>query len=165
MKDPIREIPLRGADQERLFGLFATISELARSAEDERFKARLRSIPGGWRDWRLMLAVCERVLERIMLTVPMPKRISIVRQMPRMRFRITQGPLADKPREGEEIVDAPDLEALVLSTWEWRCRICDAPCARCAVGRALDRVMPFDRDGLRWGEIDLASFARGGRGQ
>lgn len=49
---------------------------------------RLRKIPGGWRDWRLLEAVSEKLLGEITRTIPLNKLQMIMRELKMTQVRV-----------------------------------------------------------------------------
>lgn len=151
----VPETRLRGKDMEMLFALYAAEAELRRACEDENMKKRFRTLPNGWRDLRMVTAFMKKLTDMVQWTVPMEKRIGFRNAAVRCRYVVMQGPLAVKPKPNEEeIITTRDLNVLVSSAWEWRCRMCDDNCDRCELGRVLDSVIAKDRDGGSWANID-----------
>lgn len=153
----VPETRIRGNDLNRLFGLFAAECELRQACADEHIKKRFKTLPNGWRDLRMLASVITRLTDKIQWTVPKEKRVGFETSARRCRFVVMQGPLAAKPKPDEqEIITTHDLETLVDSAWEWRCRVCiDGVCSRCDLGRVLDSVVAKDRDGGSWATIDV----------
>ena len=153
----IPETRLRGDDMNRLFGLYAAEVELRLSCEDENIKRRFKTLPNGWRDLRMLAARLTKLTDQIQWTIPYEKRIGFERTARRCKYVVMQGPLASKPKPNEEeVISMHDLDELVASAWEWRCRVCmDGDCGKCALGKVLDNVVAKDRDGGSWSTIDV----------
>jgi len=158
----LKDVPrlrVRKGDAERLYNLFAALSAIVYAQEDEEFRRRVKAVPNGWRDLRMIRVKFERLMDDLMWTVPLEKLIGLKRDMPRCRFDVRFGPVASKPQGPHEmIVDREDLRALIRSAHEERCRICMADgskCGRCDLGRALDRLCLQDRGGKSWGLTEI----------
>lgn len=151
------ETRLRGDDVSMILGVFAAAREMEKATGDERMQTRLKTIRGGWRDARLVASALKRLTDALQWTVPREKRIGFNRTASRSRYLVMQGPLASKPKEGtEEIITTRELDELVSSAWEGRCRMCvDGQCDRCDLGKVLDGVLGQDRDGGSWSTIDI----------
>ena len=155
-----RDVPetrLRGNDMMRLFGLYAAEVELRLACEDENVKRRFRTLKNGWRDLRMLAARLSKLTDEIQWTIPYEKRIGFEMSARRCKYVVMQGPLAVKPKPNEEeIITTRDLDELVASAWEWRCRVClEGKCDICSLGRVLDSVVAKDRDGGSWSTIDV----------
>lgn len=152
----VPETRLRGNDMTRLFGLYAAEVELRLSCEDENVKRRFRTLPNGWRDLKMLAARLTKLTDMIQWTIPYEKRIGFERTARRCKYIVMQGPLAAKPKPNEEeLITTRDLDELVSSAWEYRCRFCDDDCDKCALGRVLDNVVAKDRDGGSWSTMDV----------
>lgn len=148
---------LRGDDVKNLLGLYAADAETQRAGNDPRMEERLRLIPNGWRDFRLASRILARITDAIQWTVPPEKRVGFAQTAQRSRYIVMQGPLAAKPKaDEEEIITTRQLDELISSAWEGRCRMCvDGQCDRSALGKVLDAFVAEDRDGGCWGTMDI----------
>lgn len=158
----LRGVPrmrVRRHDAERIYQLFAALSALEYAQNDEDFRARVKAMPNGWRDLRMIRVTLERLMDDLMWTVPLEKLVGLKRDMPRCRFDIRFGPVASQARAPHEmIVDREDLRALIRSAHGERCRLCmkdGKACGRCDLGRALDRLCMQDRDGGSWSMTEI----------
>ena len=153
----VEEMRLRGDDLTRMLGLYAADAELATAVKDENVKRRMRLLPNGWRDLRMIQARLAKLTDAIQWTVPKEKRVGFARTAQRCRYIVMQGPLAVKPKPNEEeIITTKELDELVSSAWEGRCRMCvDGNCDRCDLGRVLDGLVAQDRAGGCWGTMDI----------
>ena len=152
----VPEIRLRGDDMDRLFGIFAAEAELERACKDEKIRRRFQALKNGWRDLRCAQGILSRLVGKVQWTIPYEKRVGFERAAGRCRYVVMQGPLAVKPKPDEqEIIAVHELDELVASAWEWRCRVCEGDCDRCSLGRVLDTVVAKDRDGGSWSTIDV----------
>lgn len=152
----VPETRLRGDDMDRLFGLYAAEAELRTACADGRVKARFKTLKNGWRDLRLATSILTRLTDAIQWTVPYEKRVGFERAARRCKYIVMQGPLAVKPKpDEEELITTRDLDELVSSAWEYRCRFCDDDCGKCALGKVLDNVVVKDRDGGSWSTMDV----------
>lgn len=155
--DKVAEMRLRGDDLQRMLGLYAADAELETAVRDENVKRRFQLLPNGWRDLRLCQSRLARLTDAIQWTVPKDKRVGFARTAQRCRYIVMQGPLAVKPKPNEEeIITTKELDELVSSAWEGRCRMCvDGVCDRCDLGKVLDGLVAQDRDGGSWGMMDI----------
>lgn len=153
----VQEMRLRGDDLTRMLGLYAADAELETAVRDENVQRRMKLLPNGWRDLRLCQSRLARLTDAIQWTVPKDKRVGFARTAERCRYVVMQGPLAVKPRPNEEeIVTTRELDELVSSAWEGRCRMCvEGNCDSCALGKVLDGIVAQDRAGGSWGMMDI----------
>lgn len=153
----VPEIRLRGEDVSRMLEIFAVWEQMDRLAKDESFCRRCRAVPGGLRDLRMLSAVVAKLADALVWTIPQEKVVGFIRTLKRMRFGIAQGPVASPPKPNEEeIITTHELDVLVSSAWENRCRLCvDGNCDRCELGRVLDNLVSKDRDGRSWSMMDI----------
>lgn len=153
----VPEMRLRGDDVSRLLEIFAVWEQMDRLSKDEDFCRRCRAVPGGLRDLKMLAAVVAKLADALVWTIPQEKVVGFIRTLKRMRFSVVQGPVASKPKgDSEEIVTTEELDELVCSAWEHRCRLCvDGNCDRCGLGRVLDNLVSKDRDGRSWSMMDI----------
>lgn len=153
----IPEIRLHHEETMTLFSLFAAVSELKNATENERFMNRIKVVPGARRDFAMITNRLAKVTEDILMTIPAEKLIGVRRQISRMRYQMIQGPIASKTHaDDEEIITTRELDELVYSAWEAKCRMCiDGNCDRCDLGRVLDGVVARDRNHGSWSDIDI----------
>lgn len=121
----------------------------------EQYPARLRAIPGGWRDAKMINAVLLKLLRHIRQTIPPEKRAGVDLTMQHMKYKLKLDPTAAQEKDAM-IISQLSLDALVLSAHENKCRICgEDTCAGCPLCKALDNVLAFDRDGRSWATINI----------
>lgn len=139
-----------------LFKLYASWDAVEKVQEDSFLVNRLKSIPNGWRDLRMLRAMLEKLINAIMWTIPHEKVKGVARTANRMRYSVTQGKAVTRPNDNQEqIVSARELDALVDAAHENKCRLCDNDCNRCELGKALDNLVAEDRNGRSWSMIDI----------
>ncbi len=141
-------------DIDRIFALFAA-AQTVREAE-EQMERRLRAIPGGWRDLRLTRTLLDKLTTNLVATLQ-PEKLQAMRRMrPRMKFRVICGTEAARVQEDEVILAVRDMGRLVHFAHDSNCRLCmRADCRACPLGRTLDSVLAYDRNGCSWGAIDV----------
>lgn len=156
----LRDVPeqrIREVELHDLFKLYAAWDAVEKVQEDSFFVNRVKSIPNGWRDLRMLRAILEKLVNAIMWTIPAEKVEGVARTVQRMRYSITQGKAATRPDDNrEQIVNAWEIDALVHAAHQYRCRLCDgANCGQCQLGKALDNLVAYDRNGGSWSMIDI----------
>jgi hypothetical protein len=138
-----------------VFSLFAALSEFkeARSI----LASRLKDIPGGTRDMAMLHAVLGKLIDKIILTIPVEKRVSMAHNMQLMFYQVYQTKPVSTPTKGSVVVDKNDFKTLLDIAHYWSCGACDKDCNKCDLGKALDHSM-YQCRGKResWSNIDLA---------
>ena len=129
---------LRADEMDNLLALYASLQEM--ETAKRVMEARLRSIPGGWRDISMIRSVLSRLIEQLMKTIPSDKLLSLSRNVKHMSYRVYLAHPVTKPRE-EVIVGGNDLHTLVEKAHAWNCTLCEQDCNKCELGQALDHVM------------------------
>lgn len=150
----IPRIKTNSKDIERLFGLFAALQELKETSQE--MEKRFRLIPNGWRNLRLIISLFDKLMDDVMLTVPEEKLASMKRMRPRMRFKVVCGIQATSLERDECIISVHEADVLSHYAHE-QCKLCfgDESCDRCELGKVLDSVMSYDRNGRSWAYVDL----------
>ena len=153
----VAEIRLKPEELNRLLGLFAINEEIVKACQDERIMARIRQLPNGLRDIRMIASVMAKITDGIVWTIPREKVPGFARAMSRAKYVVMQGPLAAKPKTNEEeIITTRELDELVYAAGDGRCRMClDGNCSRCELGRVLDGVVGVDRAGRSWSVTEI----------
>lgn len=156
MKD-IQPTRLREGDLTNICRIYAIWDGLDILCKDETFKRRVQTIPNEWRDLKMMLSKIEKLAIDLMFTVPEEKRQGVSRALGRMRYYITQGPVASIQRHSDEqVLRLIDLKALTHASWQGNCQLCvDGNCKQCELGKALDNVVDIDRNNGSWSTIDI----------
>ena len=153
-KNGVRVVRANSKELDRIFALFAAAQEV-RMAE-QQMEARLRAIPGGWRDLRLIRTLLDKLTTNLVCTLQSEKLVSMRRMLPRMKFRVVCGTEATRVQEDEVILAMKDMDMLVHFAHEGNCKLCLNPdCRACPLGKTLDSVLTFDRDGCGWDAINI----------
>lgn len=151
-----KNIPVIRANREHintLFGIFASLQEMEKA--QEVMEKRIRSIPNGWRDFRLVCTVMNRLINDLCLTFPVEKLTSIQRMLPHMRYKVHCGVAASSLKDDENLIASDDLDTITRFSHE-QCKLCvDQECSKCKLGRTYDRIFMYDRDGRSWANVDF----------
>lgn len=137
--------------------LCASLYDLSQAAHKENspVQKRLRMIPGGWRDMRMLYARMEGLLRDMWFTFEPEKRAQIRRMQTGMRNKLVVGPQACKDA-GLFVLSEKDLGVLLFSATD-RCKTClgtPGECKRCQLGKTLDDVSFISRgDDRSWWEV------------
>lgn len=146
-KKPLPEMRLRQGEMDTLFALFAALQELDAAKSDMR--QRLKAIPNGNRDIRLVEVTLTRLLTNLIATVPAEKLQSIRRMLPNMKYKVYFYGSVSQMQDNATAVDANDLNLLCHRVHDYYCYLCDDDCNHCKYGiaKAFDHVLKIDRDG------------------
>ena len=143
---------LRAEEMDDLFALHASLDQFARARAD--MEKRLKLIPNGKRDMAMIMAVLDKLIDKIMKTIPPEKHSTLKRNMRRMCYQIYLAHPAVRHPE-EIILSGPDLEVLTRYSHGYACLGCDKDCNKCELGKALDHVMiQCRRHNESWSLID-----------
>lgn len=150
-----KALPKKRANRDEVdtFYLLAAALSALMSGE-ELLKSRAQMIPGGWRDLRMIRAKLENLVLCMLNTFELDKQHHIGRQMQHIRIKTVFGPEASKDPE-MFMLPIEDLALLVhASTQECKLGMCpSAECARCKLGKVLDRVSFVSRGDRAWWEV------------
>ena len=164
---PIRKV--YPGEMDIIYALAAIGSELEYEGAHKSFLARMKSVPGTYRDFRLVCKLVEKILCNMMKTMPPDKAVLAQNRMKNnMRFRIIFGREACKDKvdpKMQEVNEKWMMDEFVHAAWEDRCRMCmgskDGGCQGCGLGRALTALYAeTDRGRRSWGEVDILKEAR-----
>ena len=143
---------LRAEEVDDLFALHACLDQFDRARADMEKRPNL--IPNGKRDMAMITAVLDKLIDKIMDTIPPEKRDSLKRNMRRMCYQIYLAHPAVRHPE-EIILTGPDLEVLTRYSHSYACLGCDKDCNKCELGKALDHAMiQCRRHNESWSLID-----------
>lgn len=149
-----KPLPVIRANSEtinRLYSVYAAAQTLGEIEATE--EKRVRAIPNGWRDLRLCHTLLDRLAKDMKSTLPPEKVASVNRMAPRMHFRVWCGREAVKTTPDEVVLAEKDLNALVTYARK-ECSMCvEQRCGQCPLGKALDHVLTYDRNGGSWANI------------
>ena len=157
------DIPVIRANNEAVttaLGLLAALQEM-KVALDSKFLQRIKAVPNGYRNARLIFVLLNNLLDDVLLTFPAEKLESMQRMLPHMKFKILCGVSASKVDNDSVVLSEKNLDALVLAAHDGKCKLCiDQNCSRCALGKALDGLCSYDREDGSWATIDIESEVR-----
>lgn len=160
--EKLKDVPytrMRGDELLDLCRLYAAWDAVEKILTDGYFVERLQTIPGSYRDIRMIRTKLENVVNDLMHTIPREKVVGVSNAVRRMRFSVAQGPVASRDKHAnDQIVKAAWIKALVEAAHDWKCIVCHSDCNRCELGRALDNIVSEDRNGGSWSTIDLGGL-------
>lgn len=118
---------------------------------------RIRAIPHGLRDIRMIRSVSEKLCQSLLDTLPPEKCESVLENGKRMIYDIHFNQFAsDSPTHGFALVNGNDLETLIHAVHDYHCFGCGKKCGSCDIGKAFDHIMVQCRKSNEsWEFIDL----------
>ena len=147
---------IKGNENQGLKWLFAFDSCLKLDCLD-KLEKRLKSMPNGWRDARMIQTVLGRLIDNLSETIPPEQRISILKNLMNQEIRIGTSAVASVP----DFTLVPLKSAYILSqaAMDNQCLFCaksvmDA--RKCELRKALDAFTTIDRE-----EIDGCRYRAG----
>ena len=151
--------PVMRARKDELDSFIAMACALSKLSEAETtMNRRLHSIPGAWRDLRMMNAVLKKLLCSIKDTLPPDRLDTLDRLLPDVRFAYWyKGQIGRRdPISG---IRTSDLDLLCSVAHEGACRMCiDGQCDRCDLGKCFDMVLEVDRErGQSYAMMDVGN--------
>lgn len=157
VKNPIPQLRMRSGEMDGLFALFATLQEIEGVKSDMR--ERLKAVPNGYRDIRLIEVTLTRLLQDLVMTVPPEKLRAIKRMLPRMRYKVYFYGSVSQMQDNATAIDSKDLMTLCRIAQSWNCALCDDKCDHCKIGLAkiFDRVLKVDlEEGQSYSSLDFS---------
>ena len=131
-----------------LFGIVSTFNRCA--GELER---RVREIPGGWRDLRLIQTLSEKLVVGILQTVPRKKLAAIKRELYNTEVLVNVRRDVARPAQGEEdgftYVPQRALERITQCAVNFECFCCEkkgTEAKRCQLRRDIEATYMFEYD-------------------
>lgn len=157
---PVQIHRVNSAEINRIFTVFAAAQELRIVSQE--MERRVRSVPNGWRDLRLVCSLLEKLAGGLMWTVPPEKQENIKRLAKYMRIKVTTGTPICRTQPDEALLAGPDVDTLVDYAMR-SCELCMGDnCRACRLGKTLDTVLACDRGDRGWWEVPEDEIRTGG---
>lgn len=151
---PLPTFPVNYEKIRTIFGVYAGLRQLEKLGE--LMAKQISIIPNGKRDYKMLLVVGKKLAQNICDTVPEDKRDAIKRQAKHSQFDIQLKPRLSMVEKTEVVVDAKEMNTVIYYAHE-QCKMCfDQDCKRCKLGKTLDRMLTYDREGVSWASVDLS---------
>ena len=151
-----KNLPKKRANRNEVDTYYLLCASLSAMMSGEaHLEKRARLIPGGWRDLRMMRARLENLVLDMLATFEPDKQRHIGRQMQNLRLKTVFGPEAAKDPE-MFMLQIEDVGVLVRAATQGICKINMCPqaeCARCQLGKVLDRCSFVTRCDRAWWEV------------
>lgn len=136
--------PLSHREYQAIRALFGSQNSLILAQKD--IENRIRAIPDGWRDFRLVYSVLEKLLVKLLRTVPSQKLISMKRELKdtycEVKLKGAVGPL-----EGDllRVVPQKDLETVINAATDIQCFACDrCDYKKCTLYQSIQAMYHYD---------------------
>lgn len=154
---PIPRMKTNRKNIDRIFGMFAGLQELEYASKE--MEARFRAIPNGWRDLKMIISRLDKLIDGLMATVPVEKLSSMQRMLPHMKFKLLCGIQASTMGEDDCIISLVEANTLARYAHE-QCKFCiNGSCSQCPLGKVLDSILSYERDGTSWSLISLDAIS------
>ena len=114
--------------------------------DEDALKERLKTIPSGWRDMRMMAAVSKHLVHELLTTVPIKKRLSIQSELRNTVCEIKFKPPSSK-MEDCVVISRKALVRLMERAIDMDCLFCDKSlneCKRCTLYKDLNACFPYE---------------------
>lgn len=147
-----------------LFGIVSTFNNNA-----EQLERRVREIPGGWRDLRLIMTLSEKLLVNILRTVP-KKRLAIIKKELTntevlVNVRNAISPPLGTDTDGFTYVSQRALERITQRVVDFECFCCEkkgADAKHCQLRKDIESTYMFDYPCPAKRECPFAGMTFGG---
>lgn len=163
--------PLSSREYAALRQLFGLVSSL--SINEEAMKKRLKLVPDGWRDYRMLQVVSESLLHAVMNTIPLRKLQLIYKELHLTRCQVVVDRSVVKGDDGTAtVVDSRALERITEHAMQVECFACQktgAEARNCQLRKDIEALYMWDfpkipngkhchfTDGLE--DIDIERYA------
>lgn len=138
-----------------LCGIFSVFQDSMPAME-----RRLKSIPGGWRDLKMLSAVTYKLMEKIFITMPTDQLESLRKALDSLKVSIKYSPLSSV-QDGDIAVRVEHLDVVMNAAHEGKCWFCSnnhLEARKCKLRAVLDALSFCDEpevNGCRYrGVID-----------
>lgn len=140
------------AEVDAYYMLDAFRVKLYRIAPD--IEKRLRLVPGGWRDMRLMQAKMDNLMMGLSGTFEPEKAAQIERMGQSIQVRLDFNRAVVREND-MMLVDMEELGVLITAASEaCKLRMCEPQeCRKCQLGRVLDKMSWVSRENRAWWEV------------
>ena len=153
---PLPRMHLR--QEETSFIVFMLLSVRRFKEMQEEMPERLRSIPNGWRDIRMVETVLDKLVGNLLDTIPLEKLQTLKMLMPDTRVHVTYTRQIGKGKDHVSGIATKDLDMLMAAAHDGVCKLCDGNCDRCDLVKVFDRFMNTTREkGESYTFVDVAN--------
>lgn len=146
MKKPSPILPRTHLRQEETDGIVYLLCMVPRLRDiQQHMEKRLRTIPNGWRNIRMIETVLDNMLTDLLNTVPAPKLETLQALMPDTRVHVTYSRQIGRGKDSVSGILTRDLDMLCAAAHDGKCKLCDGNCDRCELGKVFDRFLNTNR--------------------
>lgn len=142
---------------QKLCALVGTIGTLT-----EKLEKRLKTVPGGWRDARMLDAVTSSLVTRLCSTIPTAKLFAIRREIDHTEVFIRTKPdYTAKKDDNITYVSEDALDRLVQRVMDMECYLCGknhAESKQCPIRKDIEAVYHFGMKVKKDGTCPLAGL-------
>ena len=143
--------------EETFFIVFMLLSVRQFREMQKEMPERLRSIPNGWRDIRMVETVLDKLIGNLLDTIPLEKLQTLQMLMQDTQVHITYTRQIGKGKDHVSGILTRDLDMLMAAAQDGVCKLCDGNCDRCDLGKVFDRFMNTRREkGESYTFVDVA---------
>lgn len=143
-------MPLSQREYCALRMLFGVISSFSLAASD--MEARVKSIPGAWRDYRMLQVVAGKLLDRILLTIPLKKLLQIRTELAHTKVMVEVKrdyclPVKDNYEDMITYVPQRALERITQQVVDCECVFCEKAgkdAKRCQLRRDIEAAYHWE---------------------
>ena len=124
----------------------------------QTMEKRISMIPNGKRNIRLIESTLDKLIDKLLETVPLEKLVTLDLLMPDVRVNVSYTRQAGKSKDDVSGIATKDLNMLTAAAHDGVCKLCDGNCDRCDLGKVFDRFLNTEREkGESYTFIDMAS--------
>lgn len=131
-----------------LMQIFAAFSALKKG--EPWLKDRIRTIPNGWRDYKMIMSRMDWLTEELVHTIPTRKLLAMRQDMKNAQMRIyMQGAPASDTYRDVVSVDEEALIELIDVVISMECMLCEKKgnaMKKCPYLKIIESILPYERD-------------------
>lgn len=153
-------IPVMRPRKDEIDSIIAMVCALSKFVEaEDRMNKRLHSIPGGWRDLRMINAVLTKLIHSLKATLPADRADVLNRLLPDVRFAYWYKGNVGRHDDSISGIRTSDLDLLCSCAHDGICKLCiEGQCDQCDLGKCLDMVLEVDRErGQSYAMMDVGN--------
>ena len=151
----IMALPKRKANRAEVDDMYYIGAYARKMGELQKdIEKRVRLIPGGWRDLRMIASRTEGLLRALMGTFEPEKAVQIDRMQNSLRVRLDFN--RQVVRENDMILVDMDELAVLLVAAKGQCQLgmcLSEECRKCQLGKVLDNLSWLSRENRAWWEV------------
>lgn len=137
--------PLSYNEYQALRAIFGANNALEQT--HKQLEQRVRLIPGGWRDLKLIMSVLDKLMGAVLRTIPQKKLVQIRAELSRtvceIKLQSVTGGLSDDKLL--TVVPQGALETVVNESMSMKCFCCErCDYKRCELFKAIDSLYNYD---------------------